>query len=173
MNLPLRIYSYCYISLDHSLTTPMQLLPGQTTTHTTSITNTAAQPTAPSAPALVDTLRAGGPVGHASTLNGRHPLEARLAHWDAQQEEMHMATRRRLHGVADPMRREMELHLVSLTEQRPLLLGGSSHIHADVLRGRDWSIDWEDIYPDTVDTAADTTVEGSLHAAMEKALHLN
>lgn len=151
----------------------MQFLPGQTTTHKSTITNTAAQPTAPSAPALVDTFRAGGPVRQASTLNGRHPLEARLAHWDAQEEEMHMTTRRRLHGVADPMRREMELHLVSLSEQRPLLLGGSSHIHTDVLRGRDWSLDWEDVYPDAIDTTKDTTVEGNLHAAMEQALHLD
>lgn len=126
--------------------------------HLSQVRNTDAVPAAPSAPGLVDTLRANGPVSVASRINNRHPIESRVANWEENQQQMQMETRRRMFGIADPMKREMELSLVQQSDcLRPAVLGGSSNVHHDILANKDWSVDWEDIYKDHTATATAAT----------------
>jgi proteasome maturation protein len=105
-------------------------------------------PSAPSAPALQDTLRTNeGPLSIQSKINNRHPLEARLANWEQTQHDLKMETYRRVFGAAEPIRRTMELKIVE-NDFVPTVVGGQSNIHRDILLGKDTSIDWEDIYTD-------------------------
>lgn len=56
---------------------------------------------------------------------------------------------RRHYGIAEPVKRQMELQIVSAGEWRPAALGkgqGSADVHKDILEGRDTEISWEDIY---------------------------
>jgi proteasome maturation protein len=147
------------------------------------VRNTAVAQQAPSAPGLPDTFRAGGPamVGVAATINNRHPIESRIATWEQTQAQMHAETRRRMHGIADPVKRDMELELVTTSELRPGLV--SSNIHSDILRNKDTSIDWEDVYSDgplvtNIGGARSTaqahvqTAHQPVHAIMEQRLQL-
>lgn len=53
---------------------------------------------------------------------------------------------RRTFGMAEPIRRGMELKLTTAGEWRPAALGGASSVHGDILAGRDTEIGWEDVY---------------------------
>jgi hypothetical protein len=53
---------------------------------------------------------------------------------------------RRQFGIAEPVRRGMELKIASAGEWRPAALGGSSGVHKDILEGRDCEIGWEDVF---------------------------
>ena len=53
---------------------------------------------------------------------------------------------RRQFGIAEPVRRGMELKIASAGEWRPAALGGSSQVHKDILEGRDCEIGWEDVF---------------------------
>lgn len=61
---------------------------------------------------------------------------------------------RRQFGLAEPVKRQMELQVVRSGEWRPMCLmaggtgfgGGASSVHADILAGRDAEMDWEDVY---------------------------
>jgi proteasome maturation protein len=124
---------------------------------------------APSAPGLHDTLRHGigpapvipseanlpintasGSSGPATQVDSAHPLEARLKAWEATQESMRMESLRRTFGIAEPVRRGMELKIVRGGEWRPAVLGGGAgglpSVHEDILRGREDSLTWEDVY---------------------------
>lgn len=106
---------------------------------------------APSAPGVHDTLRHGvgtDPHGLAAAPVSGHPLEARLKNWEATQEALRMESLRRTFGMAEPIRRGMELSIVRRGEWRPLALGngGLPSVHEDILRGRDDMITWEDVY---------------------------
>lgn len=62
-----------------------------------------------------------------------------------------MSLLRRQFGIAEPVKRQMELSIVRAGEWRPSVLGGggaggSAGLHADILAGRDESIDWEDVF---------------------------
>jgi len=57
-----------------------------------------------------------------------------------------MSLLRREFGIAEPVKRAMELQIVRQGEWRPSVLGGSANVHSDVLMGRDWEMDWEDVY---------------------------
>lgn len=59
-----------------------------------------------------------------------------------------MALLRRQFGIAEPVKRQMELNIVRAGEWRPSALGGAgtAGVHADILSGRDTEIDWEDVY---------------------------
>ncbi|KAG0681030.1 20S proteasome maturation factor [Pichia californica] len=105
--------------------------------HPSGIRNTDYAPSAPSAPGLVDTLRAGGPVSIASKINNRHPIESRILNWEENTTKSKMETHRRIFGMADPIKREMELSIVQQSEFRPQILGGSSNIHSDILKNKD------------------------------------
>lgn len=79
-----------------------------------------------------------------------HPLEARLLAWRATHDAMKMETLRRMYGIAEPVRRGMELKNVRDGDFRPAVLGGSKlgSVHEDilVLGGRDCEIGWEDVF---------------------------
>lgn len=53
---------------------------------------------------------------------------------------------RRTFGIAEPVRRGMELEIARQGEWRPSVLGGSEGVSGDVLEGRDWCLEWEDVY---------------------------
>lgn len=54
---------------------------------------------------------------------------------------------RRNFGLAEPLRRGMELHMVRTSDSfRPSVLGVPARVHEDILAGRDTSLSWEDIY---------------------------
>ena len=137
-----------------------------TATHTSS---------APSAPGVHDTLRHGvgvSPYDSAARDSGTpvsgHPLEARLRGWEATQEALRMEAMRRTFGMAEPIRRGMELNIVRRGEWRPLALGqGLPSVHEDILRGRDNTLTWEDVF-----TGEDTRGVVGFHDEMEKKLKI-
>lgn len=79
-------------------------------------------------------------------LQSTHPLEARLVQWRDTQDRLKMEMLRRQFGIAEPVRRGMELKIASAGEWRPAALGGSSGVHKDILEGRDCEIGWEDVF---------------------------
>ncbi|KAF2002863.1 UMP1-domain-containing protein [Amniculicola lignicola CBS 123094] len=109
---------------------------------------------APSAPGVHDTLRARLSPSTASpasskptvTLQSAHPLESRLVQWRQQQDALKMEMLRRQFGIAEPVRRGMELKTVREGEWRPAVLGGASGVHRDILEGRDCEVGWEDVF---------------------------
>lgn len=134
--------------------------------------HTAHSSSAPSAPGIHDTLRHGvGPspydAARTSTVPcSAHPLEARLRNWEATQEAVRMESLRRTFGMAEPIRRGMELHIVQRGEWRPLALGqGLASVHEDILRGRETTITWEDVF-----TGDETRGFVGIHDEMEKKL---
>lgn len=133
------------------LTRPQAMRVAPAANHTTSFGHIAANTGAPSAPGVHDTLRAGvGPrlstSQTSSVPDSTHPLENRLKNWQATQDAMKMEGLRRTFGMAEPIRRGMELKIVRDGEWRPAMLGGPSGVHEDILAGRDNTCSWEDIY---------------------------
>lgn len=61
-----------------------------------------------------------------------------------------METLRRIHGIAEPVRRGMEMKIVKEGQWRPAVLGFSneSNIHEDILAlgGRETEVTWEDVF---------------------------
>ena len=61
-----------------------------------------------------------------------------------------MESLRRAYGIAEPVRRGMELKIVRDTTFRPAVLGGmkGGSVHEDilVLGGRDTELGWEDVF---------------------------
>ncbi|KIW21088.1 hypothetical protein PV08_01667 [Exophiala spinifera] len=118
---------------------------------------------APSAPGLPDTLRSSLSPS-TSTTSSSHPLESRLANWTATQESTRMTLLRRNFGIAEPLRRGMELKMVRDADAfRPTVLGAPSRLHEDVLTGKDDQISWEDIYSgqDGMKLGLDASGDGS------------
>ncbi|UKZ47345.1 hypothetical protein TrVGV298_001563 [Trichoderma virens] len=108
---------------------------------------------APSAPGIHDTLRHG----------------ARLKSWEATQEAVRMETLRRTFGIAEPIRRGMELKIVRDGEWRPLALGaGLPSVHEDILKGREDTITWDDVF-----TGSETRSVPGFHDEMEKKLKIH
>ncbi|EAT85826.2 hypothetical protein SNOG_07175 [Parastagonospora nodorum SN15] len=113
---------------------------------------------APSAPGVHDTLRsrlgqtttvsAGPSSSKPVALQSAHPLEARLVQWRETQDRVKMEMLRRQFGIAEPVRRGMELKITEAGEWRPAALGRSSNVHKDILEGRDTEIGWEDVFTD-------------------------
>ncbi|KAK3940154.1 proteasome maturation factor UMP1 [Diplogelasinospora grovesii] len=128
---------------------------------------------APSAPGLHDTLRAGvGPSPFAEAAGkpaSAHPLEARLKQWEATREALRMETLRRTYGIAEPIRRGMELKITRDGEWRPMSLGGGSgpSVHEEILAGREDTITWEDVF-----TGEDSRADVPLHDEMERKLKM-
>ncbi|MCJ1237353.1 hypothetical protein MMC14_005338 [Varicellaria rhodocarpa] len=159
---------------------PSTAHPTSTTNLTTRTPSTATTPSAPSAPGLHDTLRSNlslhppstlgttSPHTTPPTLQSTHPLEARLARWRSTQQDLKMAGLRRTFGIAEPVRRGMELKIAREGEWRPGCLGGSAGVSGDVLEGRDERIEWEDVY------CGDETRQGAdFHSEMEGRLKMN
>lgn len=122
---------------------------------------------APSAPGLPDTLRNnitqqaphGTPSENASNIpSSAHALEARLLAWRETQDAMKMESLRRAYGIAEPIRRGMELKIVRDASFTPMALGGprrnGGNVHEDILAlgGRDTELSWEDIFHSMVAT---------------------
>ncbi|KAI4707749.1 hypothetical protein J4E89_007377 [Alternaria sp. Ai002NY15] len=125
--------------------------------HKAHSTQTALETSAPSAPGVHDTLRSrlgqtttASSAASSSTapvaLQSAHPLEARLTQWRDTQDRLKMEMLRRQFGIAEPVRRGMELKIAEAGEWRPATLGGSSNVHRDILQGRDTEIGWEDVF---------------------------
>ena len=57
-----------------------------------------------------------------------------------------MNSLRRTFGIAEPVRRGMELKIARAGEWRPAALGRSAAVSSDILAGRDTEISWEDVY---------------------------
>ncbi|KAJ5020308.1 integral membrane protein DUF92-domain-containing protein [Bipolaris maydis] len=148
---------------------PSKAHPAQTTLETS----------APSAPGVHDTLRSR--LGHTSVaptasssstapvaLQSAHPLEARLVQWRDTQDRLKMEMLRRQFGIAEPVRRGMELKIAEAGEWRPLALGGSSGVHKDILQGRDCEIGWEDVF-----TGNELREVPDFHTEIEKKMKMN
>ena len=125
---------------------------GHTSTHSHLAPQTVG---APSAPGIHDTLRSGvGPsvastssTSPSSATDSAHALETRLKKWEETQDAMKMEGLRRTFGMAEPIRRGMELKITREGEWRPLALGGGERsVHEEILSGRDASIAWEDVF---------------------------
>ncbi|EFW99127.1 20S proteasome maturation protein [Grosmannia clavigera kw1407] len=138
---------------------------------------------APSAPGLHDLLRRGvGPTkattspDAASTPDSAHPLEARLKQWEATREALRMETLRRAFGVAEPVRRGMELKITREGEWRPQVLrsaGGVGmgqlprSVHEDILMACEATVEWEDVF-----AGDETRTVPGMHDEMERKLRM-
>ncbi|KAL9944423.1 hypothetical protein ACHAQF_008425 [Verticillium nonalfalfae] len=159
----------------------LRIVPASAAAQTFTATSTSTS--APSVPGLHDTLRTGlgpSPLSSASnalaadpatTLTSAHPLEARLKNWEATQEALRMETLRRAYGAAEPIRRQMELGITRRGAWRPVALGGGQvgH-HEQILRGKDASISWEDVYPG--DEGMGSAGGVGMHDEMERKLKM-
>ena len=126
---------------------------------------------------LPDTFRQqqGGALPLSTQLNDRHPLESHLQRWEDTQYRRQLEQYRQVFGIAEPMKRVMELELVKSTDFNPLSdITQNSSIHRDILMNKDNSIDWEDVYPDThVRTmASGMMVANDIHSKIESKLNL-
>ncbi|KAI1818351.1 proteasome maturation factor UMP1-domain-containing protein [Poronia punctata] len=148
--------------------------------HTSTFTAPAATNSAPSAPGVYDVMRAGlnpaaTATSTAATPVSRHPLEARLKAWEATQENLRMEALRKTFGMAEPIRRGMELKITREGSWRPACLGGktgvtgvgSASVHEDVLMGREAFCDWEDIF-----TGEEQRAALDVHQEMERKLNI-
>ena len=66
--------------------------------------------------------------------------------WRETQDKLKMEMLRRQFGIAEPIRRGMELKTVKEGEWKPAVLGGTAGVHRDILEGRDCEIGWEDVF---------------------------
>lgn len=115
---------------------------------------TALAPSAPSAPGVHDTLRSNQSLNTPhnaspafSAVASSHPLEARLNNWRSTQDFLKMTMLRREFGIAEPIRRGMEVKICQEGEWRPAVLGYKGEgVHEEILSGRDASVDWEDVF---------------------------
>ncbi|TKA65238.1 hypothetical protein B0A49_07957 [Cryomyces minteri] len=149
------------------------------TPSTATASTTASTLGAPSAPGIHDTLRSNLSLTSSSVpsssssptpaTTSTHPLETRLAKWRATQDALKMEGLRRTFGMAEPIRRGMELKIAGAGEWRPLCLGGgSAGVHGDVLAGRDCEIGWEDVF-----TGDETREVPDFHTEMEARFRMN
>ena len=129
---------------------PPSAHPNTTTNLTTHCTDST---TAPSAPGLADTLRStltpAVPDASNPPPSSSHPLEARLLAWKKTQNELKMHGLRRTYGIAEPVRREMELKDVRAgdTIGASFLRGKDTSVGEDILGGRDTEIGgWEGVF---------------------------
>lgn len=80
-----------------------------------------------------------------------------------------MESLRRAFGMAEPIRRGMELKITRDGQWRPMALGGSAAagVHEDILRGREATVEWEDVY-----TGEEQRAVVSVHDEMERKLKI-
>ncbi len=80
-----------------------------------------------------------------------------------------METLRRAYGVAEPVRRQMELKITRDGQWKPMALGGGAapSVHEDILAGRDDTITWEDVF-----TGEESRAVVGVHEEMEKKLKM-
>jgi proteasome maturation protein len=137
------------IQLTHSLRQSLRIVP-----HKGHAQQTALAPSAPSAPGVHDTLRSNQSLNTPhnaspafSAVASSHPLEARLTNWRSTQDALKMTMLRREFGIAEPIRRAMEVKICQEGDWRPAVLGFKGEgVHEQILSGRDASVDWEDVF---------------------------
>jgi proteasome maturation protein len=80
-----------------------------------------------------------------------------------------METLRRTYGMAEPIRRQMELKITREGTWKPMALGGGvrGSVHEEILSGRDETIEWEDVF-----TGEDSRASVSVHEEMERKLKI-
>ncbi|KAL1955532.1 hypothetical protein VTO42DRAFT_8486 [Malbranchea cinnamomea] len=132
---------------------------------------------APSAPGVPDTLRAAlspavqQPSGLQAPVS-THPLEARLLQWRQTQDAMKMEHLKRIYGIAEPVRRAMELKIVREGQWKPAVLGGnfSENIQEEILAlgGRETDVTWEDVFH-----SEELREPPTFHDEMEQRLKMN
>lgn len=115
---------------------------------------------------LPDTFRQqeGGAVPMSTQLNDRHPLESRIQNWEETQRNRQLEQYRQIFGIAEPMKRVMELEIVNRTDFNPL---NHSSLHNDILLNKDSSIDWEDVYPSS-GLQSGNVLNDDVHAQIER-----
>ncbi|KAF4554756.1 Proteasome maturation factor UMP1-like protein [Elsinoe fawcettii] len=147
----------------------MSLLLVPPPSHPTSKTLTTSAPSAPGVPdPLRSRLALTTPITSstepAPTQTSSHPLEARLSAWRATTDATKMNMLARQYGIAEPVRRRLELQSCAVGEWRPAVLGGEGRgfgsvwgsgsrwtgtgVHADILLGREAEVAWEDVFVD-------------------------
>ncbi|SCU91980.1 LAMI_0E08196g1_1 [Lachancea mirantina] len=128
--------------------------------------------TSNAAPTLPDNLRLQkGALPLSSELSGQHPLENRVNNWDATQRRRQLEQYRQVFGIAEPIKREMELQIVEHSNFNPLDTTGQRSMHADILLNRDASVDWEDVYP-SADATGAVDLGHNVHGQIEQQLRL-
>ncbi|KAK6907998.1 hypothetical protein I203_101999 [Kwoniella mangroviensis CBS 8507] len=84
------------------------------------------------------------------TAGNVHPLQTRLEKWQQTQNQLEQNMQRNTFGLALPLRKAMEMKIVSENLHNPLLenstttgvpLGGSSNLALEVLKGQDETLD--------------------------------
>ena len=91
--------------------------------------------------------------------------------WTATQDSLKSETLRRTYGIAEPVRRGMELKIVRAGSWRPAALGGGvASVHEDILAGRDADVAWEDVYTDAGRVAGGEERDEGVLAEMERGL---
>ncbi|KAI8066436.1 proteasome maturation factor UMP1 [Gongronella butleri] len=113
--------------------------------------------------AVHDTLRNGTRSVKAEVMPG-HALESRLSNWGESQWELKLNLARQNYGLHAPIKLMMERSIVDKRTRMPVL--PSSHLHSDILTGKDETIDFED-YLNTPESCTDML---DVHAAMEHKL---
>jgi proteasome maturation protein len=82
-----------------------------------------------------------------------------------------METLRRTYGIAEPIRRGMELKITREGEWKPMALGGTSgglgSVHEEILSGRDDTITWEDVF-----TGEELRASVGIHDEIERKLKM-
>lgn len=87
-----------------------------------------------------------------------------------------METLRRTFGMAEPIRRGMELKIAREGEWRPMALGGGAggnsgaglgSVHEEILAGKDDTITWEDVF-----TGEEGRAAVGVHDEMERKLKM-
>ncbi|KAL8749655.1 MAG: hypothetical protein Q9199_007549 [Rusavskia elegans] len=79
-----------------------------------------------------------------------------------------MSALRRTFGIAEPVRRGMEIKIAREGEWRPMALGVSAGVSGDILVGRDAEITWEDVY-----TGSELREGADFHAEVERKLGMD
>ncbi|GAA5877950.1 hypothetical protein JCM3774_004764 [Rhodotorula dairenensis] len=107
-------------------------------------------------------------------IANKHPLQNRLAQWDATRDNLHLTLERNMYGLHAPVRLEMERQLVAAAPT-PLSLGlpgagftRPTNLGLDILTGRDEQITPQDVLIDRVQTAP----PADFHRAMERKLRI-
>ncbi|SCU84755.1 LADA_0D03598g1_1 [Lachancea dasiensis] len=134
-------------------------------------TNSQNKPSSSVVSALPDTFRCqdGGATPLSTQTNGKHPLESKLKNWDQTQRNRDLEQYRRVFGIAEPMKREMELAIVQNTDFNPLSERAGSGLHQDILLNREACVDWEDVYPGS-GIIGGVSMGMDVHGSIEKSL---
>ncbi|ORY51433.1 proteasome maturation factor UMP1 [Rhizoclosmatium globosum] len=94
-----------------------------------------------------DTMRNGMHTVRSTVMPG-HPLEAHLENWDLTQQQLKLDMARSVYGLHQPLRIQMEQHLVNKHVKRIPVLK-QSNLAQDILTGKDSTIDFEDFLGDS------------------------